>query len=112
MHDRAPLAALTRLLDVPDDAPIMLRVLDVREWGRVLVLEGMAGSGQPFVLRYDDCRELRWRVYAHEQAGEAMPETPVVSFTAGRDQQRSPAQLLTAHFGLSVWYGSLSVNVG
>lgn len=111
MHERAPLAGLTQLLGVSDDASVTLRRLDVREWGRVLVLEGVAG-GQPFVLRCDDCRELRWRVYAHEQVGGVMSETPVVSFTAGRDQQRSPAQLLTAHFGLSVWYGSLSVSIG
>lgn len=100
-----------RLLGVPDDMLVMLHALDVREWGRVLVLEGTAGR-LPFVLRYDDCRELRWRVYAHEQAGGAIPETAVVSFITGRDQQRSPAQILTMHFGLSLWYGSLTVSVG
>lgn len=111
MYERAPLETLTRLLDVPDDAPVMLHALDVRDWGRVLVLSGVAGA-QPFVLRYDDCREFRWRVYAHEQLGGAIPKTAVVSFIPGRDQQRSPAQLLTMHFGLSLWYGSLTMSVG
>jgi hypothetical protein len=103
----SPLAPLTALLGVPDDAAVTLQSLDVRDWGQVLVFVGKADE-QAFELRYDDCRELRWRVYAHEQPGE----TPIVSFAPGRDQQRSPAQFLTGHFGLSLFYGSFSLSRG
>jgi hypothetical protein len=94
-------------LGVPEDAPIMLTRLRVLDWGGTLVFEGTAGD-QPFELRYTDCRELRWRVYAHERADA----TPLVSFAPGRDQQRSPAQILTAQFGLSLFYGSVAYSSG
>ena len=107
----SPLAPLTTLLGVPEDAAVTLQSLDVRDWGQVLVFAGKAGE-QAFELRYDDCRELRWRVYAHEQTGVHATETPIVSFAPGRDQQRSPAQFLTGHFGLSLFYGSFSLSRG
>lgn len=100
-----PLEAFTTLLGVPPETPVTITTLDVLDWGQTLVFRGAAG-GQAFVLRYDDCRELRWRIYAHETGGA----TELVGFAAGRDQQRSPAQLLTAHFGLSLFYGSMSLD--
>jgi hypothetical protein len=100
----APLAPFYALLGIEAAAVILTR-MDVRDWGQTLVLAGTAGD-QPFELRYTDCRELRWRVYVTNPADE----TPLVSFAAGRDQQRSPAQFLTAHFGLSLFYGSLAVS--
>lgn len=100
-----PLEAFTALLGVPPETPVTIHSLDVLDWGQTLVFRGAAGA-QAFALRYDDCRELRWRVYAHEAGGV----TELVGFAAGRDQQRSPAQLLTAHFGLSLFYGSVSLQ--
>ena len=100
-----PLEAFTALLDVPPETPVTIDALDVLDWGQTLVFRGAAG-GQAFVLRYDDCRELRLRVYSHETGGA----TELVGFAAGRDQQSSPAQLLTAHFGLSLFYGSVSLQ--
>lgn len=103
--NRAPLEALHALLGTAADAQIRLQRLDVLEWGQVLVFALKAGE-RAFEMRYGDCRELRWRVYVSDPAAE----TPVVSFAAGRDQQRSPAQFLTAHFGLSLYYGSITIN--
>ena len=85
----------------------MLERLDVIDWGQTLVFTGAAGD-QPFTLRYTDCRELRWRVYV----GDTAAATALVSFAAGRGQQRSPAQFLTAHFGLSIFYGSIEIISG
>lgn len=100
-----PLAPFYALLDLPDGAAVMLERLDVLDWGQTLVLSG-AADDQPFTLRYGDCRELRWRVYV----GDPADATPLVSFAPGRDQQRSPAQFLTAHFGLSLYYGSVEIT--
>lgn len=99
----APLAAFYALLgaDAAADAPVLIERLEPHDWGRTLVLTGRVGS-QPFELRYGDCREIRWRVYA----ADAAAATPLVGFAAGRDQHRSPAQFLTAHFGLTLYYGS------
>jgi len=99
---------LQSLLDLPDDTAIIITDLKLLGWGRTLVFTGLAGEAgdQPFELRYDDCRELRWRIYVSETTGA----TPLVSFAPGRDQQRSPAQILTDHFGLSLYYGSVTVS--
>jgi hypothetical protein len=101
----APLTAFYALLDLPAGADVTLQQLDILDWGQTLIFSGMAGD-QPFTLRYHDCRELRWRVYV----GDRADSTPLVSFAPGRDQQRSPAQFLTAHFGLSLYYGSLEIT--
>jgi hypothetical protein len=107
MKDDA-LAAFYALLGI-DEAAVTLTRLDVRDWGQTLVFQGKTSGtagDQPFELRYTACRELRWRIYVTDRADE----TPLVSFAAGRDQQRSPAQFLTAHFGLSLYYGALEVT--
>lgn len=101
---QAPLETLHALLGSPRDTAVMLRRLDVQDWGQRLVFTVSAGE-QVFEMRYEDCRELRWRVYV----SDAADETPVVGFAAGRDQQRSPAQFLTGHFGLSLYYGSVFI---
>lgn len=100
-----PANALPRLLGLPEDAPASLTRLDVTDWGGTLVLGGRVGD-RAFELRYTDCRELRWRVYVQDRA-EA---TPVVGFVPGKDQHRSPAQVLTAHFGLSLFYGKVEYS--
>ena len=102
-----PLAAFYALLRISGETPIMLERLEVVDWGQTLVFTGRAGD-RSFALHYRDCRELRWRVYV----GDTAAATPLVSFAAGRDQQRSPAQFLTAHFGLSIYYGSVEIVFG
>jgi hypothetical protein len=96
------------LYGLPPDTPLTLRALHVRHWGRTLHFEGDAG-GRAFTMTFDDCREIRWRVYAH--LDESALDTPLVDFTSGRDQHRSAANLLTGHFGLSVYYGTLRVEI-
>ena len=107
MFPNNSLSNLTALLGLADKTPMLIQRLDVLDWGQTLVFTGMAGD-QPFTLRYTDCRELRWRVYVSNPADA----TPLVSFALGRDQQRSPAQFLTAHFGLSLYYGSVEITSG
>lgn len=100
-----PSTALPLLLGLPEDTPASLARLDVLDWGSTLVFAGQIGD-HAFELRYTDCRELRWRVYVQDRAGT----TPLVGFVPGRDQHRSPAQVLTAHFGLSVYYGNVEYS--
>lgn len=100
-----PSNALPLLLGLPENAPASLTRFDVQEWGSTLVFAGQIGD-QAFELRYTDCRELRWRVYVQDHTGA----TPLVGFVPGRDQHRSPAQVLTAHFGLSIFYGNVEYS--
>ncbi len=98
------------LLDLPADTPITFDRIDLFDWGRTLVFGGTAGSAETgivFTLRCNDCRDLHWRVYVHD----AGASTALVGFAPGRDQHRSPMQLLTEHFGLSLYYGSLTVSM-
>ncbi len=98
------------LLDLPAETPITFEKIDLRDWGRTLVFGGTAGGDTArsvaFELRLDDCRDLHWRVYVHDAAAR----TALVGFAPGRNQHRSPLQMLTEHFGLTLYYGSLSIS--
>jgi hypothetical protein len=80
----------------------------LRAWGRTLIFEGTAGEIR-FTLTFSDCREMRWRMYVHLDADQP---TTLHDFAAGRDQHRSPAQLLTDHFGVSLFYGTMTLTPG
>ena len=100
------MSALHTLLKVAPTTALTLRAVQWLDWGQTLVFDISAGTAETFALRFDDCREMRWRIYAHESGGE---ETAIVDFAAGRDSHRSPAQVLTERFGLSLVYGEMSV---
>lgn len=101
------LAALLELDS--EDTPIVLLSAQWLDWGRILVFEGKVGD-KAFTLRYEDCREIRWRAYVALDDAPGMP-TPVVDFAPGRDQHRSPAQFLTGTFGATLFYGSAVVSI-
>ncbi len=85
---------------------ILFTDLQIDGWGRTLIFSGAAGDVR-FTLTFDECREMRWRVYAHLDAHEP---TTLHDFALGRDQHRSPVQLLTDHFGLSLFYGTIQLQ--
>lgn len=99
--------SLQALLGISLGTPVILSRVELIDWGRTLIFTGSAGS-LAFELHYLDCRELRWRVYVHAGAGE----TALVGFAPGRDQHRSPAHILTEHFGLSLYYGDFALRSG
>ena len=98
---------LQAILEVDSDYPLFLTSVQLLDWGRTLVFEATAGEVR-FTLRYDDCREFRWRTYVSFDSADA--PTPLVDFAPGRDQHRSPAQFLTGTFGLSLFYGSVTIQ--
>jgi hypothetical protein len=100
------MSGLQTLLNVPPESAVLLRRVELVDWGRALVFV-LRADEKNYELRFDDCREMRWRIYAHESEGD---ETPVVDFVPGRDSHRSPAQILTGRFGLSLWYGAIRVS--
>lgn len=100
------MSALHTLLNVETTNALMLRAVQWLDWGRTLVFEISAGEAGTCDLRFDDCREIRWRIYAHETEGA---ETPIVDFAAGRDAHRSPAQILTERFGVWLIYGEMHI---
>ena len=95
------LTAIYEALGVTEGSAVQLTDVWVGAWGRDMVLEGEC-DGVRFELAFDDCREMQWRTYAHNNDGEA---TMLAEFAARRDQHRSPAKLLTDTFALTLWYG-------
>ena len=100
------MSALHTLLNVDSSAALLLDHVEWLNWGQSLVFSLRGGEAAQFELHFDDCREIRWRTYAHETKAQA---TPIVDFAPGRDGHRSPANLLTEHFALTLWYGSMTV---
>ncbi len=100
------LATLYEALGAADGSAVEITEIWVGAWGRDIVLEGICDDVR-FELAFDDCREMRWRVYAHDNNGEP---TALVDFAPGRDEHRSPAQILTDTCALTLWYGALIVQ--
>jgi hypothetical protein len=104
---------ILQALTLPETAIIKLTHLDMLLWGRALHFQGVVDRAEndavPFELQFEDCRELRWQIYSHLQSAtpEAFPASELMNFQMGRNQQRSPARLLTEHFGLALFYGTL-----
>ncbi|MCA9905329.1 MAG: hypothetical protein KC547_15840 [Anaerolineae bacterium] len=104
------LARLTEVLTIPAESTFVVLGLDVQDWGRVLRLpcryttpDGASGA---FALIFDDCREMRWRLYTHYQG-----DTPaLVDLTLGTAAHRKPAHILTDAFGISLLYGEFRVT--
>ncbi|MCA9911743.1 MAG: hypothetical protein KC496_00275 [Anaerolineae bacterium] len=99
---------ITDALGIPPGTSLYLTKLDFLVWGNNLYFAAIAGEDMAFSLQFRDCREWRWQTYTHiESAGEPFPRTELVNFRLGRSQHRSPAHLLTEHFGLSLFYGDV-----
>ena len=95
-------------LDLPVILPIQFVSLQMRMWGRDIRFGCKAGLVD-FKLQFIDCREMRWQLYTHmqDETNPAFPLTELVNVKIGRNEHRSPAHLLTEHFGLSLEYGKL-----
>lgn len=107
------LADLRVRLGLADDARFTLERMSFEQWGKRLVFSGVSGTTS-FRLVFDDVRDLRWRTYItaeSDNAASSFPATQLVDFSLGRDQHRSPAQLLAEHFGVSLFYGILNIDI-
>ncbi len=96
---------------------LTILAFEMRDWGQELVFTCLYDPGDPgrparVRLVFGDCRDIRWRVYAHLAPGadDAMPPTPIINLALGSDTHRKPAHILTDAFGLSVLYGTLTLS--
>lgn len=98
-------------LDLPSETRLYLLEMQWVMWGRDLLFSCSADD-QHFKLHFLDCRETRWQLYSHMQSDDnpPFPKTELANIKLGRDQHRSPAHLLTEHFGLSLVYGGLELH--
>ncbi|MEO1286882.1 MAG: hypothetical protein AAFV93_03880 [Chloroflexota bacterium] len=102
---------LLHALQLPPTSQIYLTEMLWRGWGRDVEFRCIVNHYR-FGLHFLDCRETRWQLYSHMQHPDnpPFPQTELANFKIGRDQHRSPAHLLTEHFGLSVVYGGLELH--
>jgi hypothetical protein len=103
-----------------------LSITDIQmvQWGRDLVLAcryqttPLTTSPDPpvhFNLVFHDCREIRYKVYAHigeHEQGQVTPIADVAELLLGHGNHRRDANILTNHFGLTIAYGKLIAERG
>lgn len=104
------LQQLEATLDVGPDGEFRINDIQFVRWGRDLVFtcEHRAGeSAVPlaFTLMFTDCRELRWKTYAHVAESSLIPSAMLVDFAPGQGNHRKEAALLTTHFAATISYG-------
>lgn len=102
----------------------VLSITDVAlvQWGRELIFECDYQTTQPdgafdepvlFKLIFRDCREFKWRSYAHialSEFGEISLRTEVVDLALGHGNHRRDANLMTTHFAITVSYGEIIIE--
>jgi hypothetical protein len=88
-------------------------------WGRDLIFECHYSTLQPdgtpdpaviFRLIFRDCREMKWRSYAHialSELGEIANRTEIAEIALGSGGHRRDANLLTSHFAATISYGEV-----
>lgn len=101
-----------------------MSVTDIQmvQWGRDLIFECLyltVPEGAPpddpvmFRLIFRNCREIRYRVYAHigiHEQGQVTPTADVVELSLGHGNHRRDANILTNHFGVTISYGEVRVE--
>src|SRR5690606_8139362 len=87
------------------------------QWGRDLIFECLYLTlpDEPVIFRliFQNCREIRYRVYAHigfHEQGQVTPTADVVELALGHGNHRRDANILTNHFGVTISYGELRVE--
>ncbi|HEX2622033.1 MAG TPA: hypothetical protein VHL11_17875 [Phototrophicaceae bacterium] len=92
------------------------------QWGRELIFECDYQTLQPdglpdelvmFRMIFRDCREFKWRSYAHialSEFGEISLRTDVAEIALGQGNHRRDANLLTNHFALTVSYAEIVIE--
>ncbi|MFW5691076.1 MAG: hypothetical protein ACOCXZ_01135 [Chloroflexota bacterium] len=107
---------------VPDGG---LSVVDIQmvEWGRDLLLgciyrtipeDGPPDAPVHFNIIFKECREIRYRVYAHigmHEHGSIPAEADVAELILGQANHRKDASVLTNLFGLTISYGSIQLEM-
>jgi hypothetical protein len=101
-----------------------LSITDIQmvEWGRYLVfscryrtapLNAPPDDPVDFDLVFHDCREIKYRVYAHISAHEqglVSRTADVAELSLGHGNHRRDASILTNHFGVTISYGELVIE--
>jgi hypothetical protein len=101
-----------------------LSVIDMQmeQWGRNLIFACLyrvtpfnTAPDEPvhFSLVFRDCREIKYRVYAHigeHEQGQVTSIADIAEISLGRGHHNRDANILTNHFSISVSYGEVAAE--
>lgn len=109
-------------LGLIDGGTFYVTDMQILQWGRKLVFKFDYQTIQPdgtpdgpvlFDMVFRDCREIRWKTYAHialAEVGHVPLRTELAEMSLGHGNHRRDANLLFAHFGITLSYGELLVE--
>lgn len=92
------------------------------QWGRDIIFECIyrtaAENVEPdapvlFRLVFQDCREIKYRIYAHigvHEQGQVTKTADVVELSLGQGNHRRDANILTNHFAVTLSYGDIRIE--
>ncbi len=85
----------------------LITSVKVSLWGNEVSLECVYNPAKerlPYVLIFQDCRDIRWTVHDSEEIHE--PEADLIGFSMGIKSHQEAAVITTDIFELSINYGS------
>ncbi|MCU0465756.1 MAG: hypothetical protein MUF38_14460 [Anaerolineae bacterium] len=106
---------LTDALGLPPNHEIFITDLQFVQWGRDVIFScechtSVSNPPTHFRLVFTDTREMRWKTYAHTESGLSVPTSELVEFAPGQKNHHRDAAMLTAHFSVTLSYGSLTLE--
>lgn len=101
-----------------------MSIVDIQmvQWGRDIIFECVyrtsARNVEPdepvlFRLIFRNCREIKYRIYAHigiHEQGQVTKAADIVELSLGQGKHRRDANMLTNHFAVTISYGEVRVE--
>ncbi|MBC6421518.1 MAG: hypothetical protein GDA43_09900 [Hormoscilla sp. SP5CHS1] len=86
--------------------------VQISMWGNKILFECVYDPEKrsPYMIVFQDCREITWEVYVPEEVGEAKAD--FIGIHLGEDAHKKPAVITTDIFEVSIMYGSFYVENG
>ena len=112
---------VTQLGLIPDGG-FSVTNIQMARWGHDLIFTcryqtaSMTTAPDPpvyFNLVFHDCREIKYKVYAHiglHEQGQITPVADIGELILGQDNHRFEAYILTNHFAVNISYGKLHIE--
>ncbi len=113
---------IVELLGLVPGGSLSITDIQMVQWGRGLVFEcvyqtrimdGPEDEPVLFRLVFNDCREIRYKVYAHiglHERGVVTMIADVAELLLGQGNHRRDANILTNHFGVTISYGDIHIE--
>jgi hypothetical protein len=115
---------IVQSLGLIDSGTFFVTDLEIKQWGRKIIFKCDYQTIQPdgtpdnpvlFDMIFRDCREIKWKTYAHialAEVGHVPQRTELAEMSLGHGNHRRDANLLFAHFGVTLSYGELIIQYG